>query len=369
MSMKIFLCFTVKHLYTSLGFISEWEGKVKSIILLVIDHQNIDLDDFDTSELDNLNSKLLILNESVLIEKFKQGNLLNFSNFLSQNLYLGFKGWYIVSNFIQKEIAKLIPIDLINDEVFLYHDKTFLSKYFINYHNVTLIEDGLANYSEIPVKGGTLKRFIRMVIGLNPQFQILGEGKRIGCILLTSPERAPSQVIHKCKQLSTLFENPNNKYKVLSFSFFKLKKIETTDVIFLTQGLDVAGLCNKETKQYIYQEILKALVAKYKTHIVIKPHPSETVEEYSELFDTDQISFLPAKVPFEALIQCFSSPKVQCLSLYSSALTSPYFSISPINLVVAPDLWSGRCEFKPEFVISEAIKTLNNLTEEIDDFN
>jgi hypothetical protein len=358
--MKIFLCFTVKHLYTSLGFISELKGKDKSIIFLALDHQDINLDDFDTSKLNGLNSKLIALDERVLMKKFKQGNLLNFSNFLSKNLYIGFNGVHLASSFIQNEIIKLISIDLINDEVFLYHDKTFLSKYFINYHNVTLIEDGLANYSEIPLTGGILKRLIRISFRLDPQFQILGEGNKIGCVLLTDPKRAPSQITHKCKQLPLSLENANNKN--LLFSFFKLKSVETTDVIFLTQGLDVAGLCNKETKQYIYQEILKALMAKYKTHIVVKPHPSETVEEYSNLFDTDQVSFLPAKVPFEALIQCFSGPKVQCLSLYSSALTSTHFSISPINLVVSPDLWSGRCEFNPELVISEAIKTLNSLS-------
>jgi hypothetical protein len=359
--MKIFLCFTVKHLYTSLGFISELEGKVKSVIFLAVDHQDINIDDFDTSELDDLNSKLITLDESTLIERFKQRNLLNFSNFLSKNLYVGFKGGYLVSSFIQNEIVKLIPIDLINDEVFLYHDKTFLSKFFINYRNVNLVEDGLANYSEIPVNGGVLKRFIRKVIGLNPKFHILGEGTKVEHVLLTSPERAPSQIRHKCKKLPTLFNEIDKKKKPLFFGFFKLKAIQSTDVTFLTQGLDVAGLCSKEDKHYIYQVILKALVSKYKTNIVIKPHPSETVEEYSNLFDTEQISFLPAKIPFEALIHCFSGPKVQCLSLYSSALTSSHSSITPINLVLSPDLWSGRSKFKPELIISEALKTLDSL--------
>ena len=66
-------------------------------------------------------------------------------------------------------------------------------------------------------------------------------------------------------------------------------------------------------------------------------------------------------MPFEALIQCVNDQEVLCLSLYSSALTSDYFSISPINLVIDPDMWAGRTEFEPEIIISKALETIDSL--------
>lgn len=357
MKNNIFVCFTVRHLFTALSMTIELSGE-KNLILIATDHQQLDTSLFDLKVFDLTSTTFMEINESKLIRKFKRGNIFSCSRFLSNNLYLGSKGFFRASDFINTEINKELNLDPCS-EIFMFHDKTFISKYFLGYENVTLIEDGLANYLKTPVSGSLLKRVVRLVVGLNPNYQVLGETKKVKKILLVNPINAPAEIKEKCFSFEEVFLLPSKEKKRLINTFFNINRIDQAKVIFLTQGLDVAGLCDQETKMKIYNEVLNELVKIYGEGVFVKLHPSETMDEYTPLLN-ESINFLPAKVPFEALALQFAESEVTCMSLYTSALTiSSGKFVSPINLVLDSSIWSGERRFDKDYVISEAKKNIN----------
>lgn len=356
---KIFICQTVRHLFVTISMVFEFKSQFEVIIFLAKDHQNLDFHNFNLECLRDFNCSLIFIDESEVVGLFKCHNIFNFSSFISNNIYFGRKGFYLAESYLETYFKSIIDIRD-SDEIYIFHDKTFFSKYFINLPNVTLIEDGLANYSKIPISPSILKRFFRFLSGLSNDFYILGESRKIKEIYLINPCLAPSEVIKKCKPLEPFLSDTSGSKTNLISTFFKIRSVETSGIIFLTQGLDIAGLCDKEAKIKIYSEVFDSLANVFNEKILIKPHPSESESDYIDFYIENKIEILPAKIPFEAIALCLNET-TKCFSLYTSAFSlSSVKSITPINLVEIEDIWSGNTLFDSSFIINESKRVIND---------
>lgn len=161
---------------------------------------------------------------------------------------------------------------------------------------VTLRESGLNNYAGRPVTG--LKRILRLLAGLNPNSQIMGEEPWVDHIAVSRPEDLPAAVrakgqTHKLQNHLALL-NKTQKQTLLHCLAPDLPDLPkgARTALLLTQPLDLVGMCNPATKKRLYGDMVTRLVADGFT-VFLKNHPRDVP------FTLPQTTSIDAVTPIE----------------------------------------------------------------------
>lgn len=338
---NIFVCQTVKHFYFSIYASFYFSNKkcakpVNSLILLCIDHQSIDKSFINVELLRNLGINVVFLSELLLIDEFSKGSFFRSFKLANRNISINFSGIKFISSFLRDKLRDFVSFD---DTVYLFHDKTLLSKFFLKLGNVNLIEDGLANYSKASYRASHFKKALRFLTGQDPHYYILGESDSIKKIYLFRKIDVPKEITNKVtfieqeKFFNCLDVAFDNNLFMFNLSL-GVNNLGSYDVVLLTQGLDVAGLCSQSDKLKIYYDLIAYLCSK-KKHIALKLHPSEKDDSYNELIAIFNIDVIKDKIPIEALSK---SVKGTVISLRTSA--ENFYGLNVYNLILCQDDWA-----------------------------
>jgi len=354
LSRSIFVCTTIRHFFLSILFSNKTSSKDKKLILLAIDHQSVDASLLKNCHVLFSNIEFIFLNESDILNSFKKGSLFSRSEFISRNIYMGKKGILFPSSKIIEYFQGRGVNFQKDDEIFIYHDRTFLAKFFLNMENVNLIEDGLVNYYPQKV-GHPLKSVVRLLKGLAPFYFFLGEADSISNVYYNDLNLCPDITKHKAKDLSFIYDVDESLIILMRELYCYEPK--GYKYIFLTQGLDIAGLCSTGDKHYIYQHIIEALMAKCEV-LALKIHPSEACSEYDYLKDMyPSLDIIIDKIPFE-FISLFEK-ECTVLSLSSSSKIIDQGKLIAIeNLITSNEVWN---KFNVEEILGIAMEKVVNL--------
>ncbi|MFM5035281.1 polysialyltransferase family glycosyltransferase [Aeromonas media] len=350
MKENIYVCTTLRHLLFSL-IISKKKSHETNHVIFCFDHQDVDKNAIDLKNNLDKNTFVYYINERDMIDDFVKGNFFSFSEFISRNVHLGLKGFLFPKRYIGKKIKNF----KMNSSVYLYHNGTFLSKYFRCFNEVFLIEDGLVNYSTIEISN-PVKKIIRFLTNRKSKY-VMGEEDYIKKIYLMEPTRSHARVKFKVDHLKDLLGDIDVRETQRLHSIFKSPQIQDGTTFFLTQALDIAGLCSKKDKIDIYRRILNELKMKINDKIYIKIHPAESIQDYFPLEkEVENMEFIDSKIPFELLhLTC---PNAKVYSLYSSGMSSMNMINGGGNLIVSVDVWR---RFECSEIISESIIELHRL--------
>lgn len=360
---NVFVCQTIKHLYVSIYasfYFSRSSGfkfrELNSLIFLCIDHQHINEELINVKALSDLGIEVVFISETELIEEFSSGSIFYFSALARQNISVTLLGIKTISKFLEKKFKKLVCN---NDAIYLFHDRTLLSKYFLKLSNVSLIEDGLANYSKVAYRASALKKIIRFIKGHPSSYYLLGESESIKNIYLFKLAPVPELIRNKVTYLDQkiFYSSINVRVPNKLFMFNlpeQLHDIGSYDVVLLTQGLDVAGLCSEQEKLKIYTDLVSYL-SERGLRTVLKMHPSERKGVYDELKARFNIDVIVDKIPIEALAQ---SVKGNVISLRTSA--ESFIDLNVFNLISSESDW--KC-FNPDNIRCLAFNNLKKFYE------
>ncbi len=339
---RVFLCQTVKHLYTSI-YLSYALNKGRCepfcdiTIIVCTDHQGLDSSVFDFDAIKSIGFNVILLNESEILAQFISSSLIRFHGLLSKNIIATRKGIHSASYWLKHEVFSDICL---SSDVYLYHDRTFLSKFFLKYFNVTLVEDGLANYVGNKTYAGCLKKCLRKLNGLEPEIYYLGEHSSVKRIILFGNDPVPQIIKNKVQRLDYIdvFHNraisPEVMMKLFNLSQGEVSMLEA-DVVLLTQGLDVARLCTLAEKSHLYGS-LSNLILSFGYSLTLKLHPSESEADYLNKFPNSRVKLFSKKMPIEVLpLLNNSSPLI--ISLRSSAVIGSRIKV--INLIDDDKVW------------------------------
>lgn len=328
MTRSVFVCTTARHFFMSLLFCYYLPKKHKKLIIFAIDHQNFNVKDINI--INKLNIEFLFIEEKAILNRFKSKNWLT-QSFFSRNISINRQGIHLIKNEVKSFFIEL-GIHLTDNKIYLFHDRSILAKYFLNFKDVSLIEDGLVNYYSYSIKN-PLKMIFRLLHGYNPFVFCLGEYRSIKQIYLNKPENAPIKIRAKACSLSFIYSIDECSLKRLKATFQYELEQSKGDLIFLTQGVDVAGLCTNKEKHWLYKNIIDALLVRY-NKISLKLHPSENQEEYNyfENIYYGKINIIKDKIPFE-LLSLFEN-NTPVISLSSSSNIIKHGKISSVNNLI-----------------------------------
>lgn len=328
---SIFVCLTIRHLFYSISI--SISKNINATIIFCVNHQKLSEDDLDFDYLSSLGVKVVFFDE----ERYFNHGL--FSRFPYIGKYYKFNRVKLecVLNLIYSDL-KSEEVDIV-DDIYIYHERTLVSKAILKNRDAHLIEDGLANYRKQKVSYVYVSFLYRIFKGYNPFSQIMGEHNNIKTVYLSSPDLAFSEISKKVKDLK-------QEYILNDFLISNLKKIflskvgvdniENDSIVLLTQPIDWAGFCTTSLKLEIYQDIVN--IAFMNGFIVyIKPHPRESLSEYQGLKNT---GFLNPKIPLELMSAYFNDNKIRYYSLYTSAefLSDGKFE-KVVNLIENDEDW------------------------------
>jgi hypothetical protein len=198
--------------------------------------------------------------------------------------------------------------------------------------------------------------FLRFFLRLPIRHYVLGESKKISKIFAYHPEKLPDEVKHKALPLFNITKSlPKDKVSVIS-RLFKFDYSLEGKVFFLTQGLDVAGLCSCDEKINLYYNIIKNLVELTKHEVIIKLHPSENKDDYL-IFESDfeNLSVFDGKIPVELFGICTQTDFGHYFSLYTSSNLMSLGATIEVENLVDFKLWSN---FDIAKIESESISNL-----------
>lgn len=193
-------------------------------------------------------------------------------------------------------------------------DNLLLTPPLLANRQMTVVEDGVANYTLIPPKRN-FRLIKRLVIGPLMSQSSLGYSTACKKLYLTGMAPIPEVLRPKVEiiNLQELWNNSDQEkqteiMRLFSLSPELLNVFKKTTAILLTQPLSEDGVITEEEKIQIYRQILE------KGNILLKPHPRDRTD-YRKLFPEVMImpSFLPiellslAGVRFENIYTIFSS--------------------------------------------------------------
>lgn len=304
--MNFYVCSTVRHLLFSV-LKSTSENNELHTIFMITDQQRIESSSFNCSILpDNVN---------VLFISRKE---------IRDSLYSGIKGKLIkamanvnikTSPLIREKLSEIIfsktlklPLrtnDITQGSLFLFNDRNKISRLFrLAFKEYNLIEEGFANYYSIRLKKYELKL---KKIGFPIKYRYFGSDSRCININLLNPADAPDKLKNKIQPINFINSSLITNY---CFPFFKLDIAKNFTAIIATQPQQ-----NSTIHYLAYGEIIKQLTEK-NIACILKPHPSEDMEFYKNLFPNTPV--IDAKIPLE-LIACSCEKKCSIFSLYSTA--------------------------------------------------
>lgn len=183
------------------------------------------------------------------------------------------------------------------------HDHLPFSSEVLGNNKITLIEDGIANYSENNFNAGKTtyikKLLYPLIYGVQSTEESFGTSKMVESIIMTNLKPIPNRILHKATIINP-YEIWNNLkindklkiYNIFNITNAELDKIHR-NIILITQ------VCDDPENQEKYLEIYKNAISKYNNDdILIKKHPRERIN-YSEIFPNIQIFDKP--IPLELL--------------------------------------------------------------------
>lgn len=323
----------------------------KSKIIFCLDHQAVDLFSLNLNYFMEKKVSFKFVREDFIINRLKSESVLDFFPLANDIIFQWWSGLNYVSKLVLKEIdAKA------NDEFYVYHDKVFLSK-SLSKLNVTLIEDGYANYIYNSVKGGFTRKCLRFFAGYNPKKSIMGEKRYIRSILVTKPENIPIEIRGKCKRLPFNYQDFESEFAEAVKKLFNFEMTNISQDVFLTQGLDVAELCSLSEKMSLYKEVIYKLEAKKGTKLIIKLHPSEDYSAYKREFPDNTI--LKGDFPIE-VFNFSNSKDINFYSLLTSSRIQNGNANRIRNLISKPNIWTefNICKIKEHVLCN--IELINN---------
>jgi hypothetical protein len=237
--------------------------------------------------------------------------------------------WRHTDNSISRGIAYYIynyksHHDLINKYPFIKKSQIFggdhLPQYFpiIQGHKITVIEDGLGLYHPLMARLTWKQSLMHKILGIPTK--TYGRGNNCNRIIYTGSE--PLSI--KGKQLIKInpFQlwNEDDEKRTYIKEIFNIeqsdiKRFQGKDVILLTQPLYLSNIMTEEETMLLY----KRNIEKYENaKVIIKLHPSESIDLYKKYFPTYDIIDKP--IPFEIL--CYMGIEIKTAITYNS--TSMY---------------------------------------------
>jgi len=164
---------------------------------------------------------------------------------------------------------------------------------------MTVLEDGLANYTLSLPNYFFRKIFLRLLIGPMAGTSCLGYSKYVNKLILTGLAPIPDVLRNKVFliDINKLWKKKNISSQQFILDIFDIddkildsfSKIKT---ILFTQPLSEDKIMSEEEKIKLYKDIIPD------THIAIKPHPREKTD-YKNIFPESEI--LESKIPIELL--------------------------------------------------------------------
>lgn len=206
--------------------------------------------------------------------------------------------------------------------------------------SMVLREAGLNNYARRPMP--PLKRVARFWEGYCATTQTMGDEKWITSIEVSAPEDLPSNLSNKVvkfdvlKQMNELSPDDANRIaRVFGPDFPSLRKARQP-IVLLTQPLDQIGMCSREEKINIYQELVDDLTSSG-LEVFTKNHP------YEITYALEGASSLKHQAPIELWHLVSAERFTAGVALCSASLFHTYrsFCDEPIQLV-------DRGEFTPD---------------------
>lgn len=200
-------------------------------------------------------------------------------------------------------------------------DNLLLTSLLLGNNSLTLLEEGLMNYTYVPCNRRF--SFMRKIFqGTLFSQNFYGYNTNVNKIILTGMQSTPSELLSKVQvvNMNSLW-NSSSKIKkdlikhVFGIEESQLNKLHNIDSVLFTQPLSEDYAFSEEDKILLYQQLTRGLA------IAIKPHPRERTD-YSLLFPDSII--LPSHIPIELL----SLLNIQFKNVYtifsSSVFSLPY---------------------------------------------
>ncbi|MBN1182304.1 MAG: hypothetical protein JXB49_08460 [Bacteroidales bacterium] len=221
---------------------------------------------------------------------------------------------------------KLESIDLIHtlnkSEIFLFHDRPYLSKYILSkYNEISIIEDGLMNYDF-----RRLGRLSKLKNVLFKDYQVIGQSQKIKKIYCKKVKLLHPFVRYKGIQYDPVSEYrilaPEVKYNLYSTFQIEIDKLvplftsKGKNILIITQPLSEDGIMSEDEKIKLFADIVSN---KDNNKIFIKPHPRE-ITDYSKKFAN--IILLPKLFPLELLLNNNEIKIDKAFTYYSSSIVN-----------------------------------------------
>lgn len=311
---NLYICSTLRHLLFALAKATS-ESDSRSVILFFRDYQNIEESALDTSQLPDHIQLYILTRENIS---------LNLKRSLTGRLLLGLALRTLtvpthLSNWLYNHMNNLIDgIALTPGKVklFVFNERNKMARLFrLLVDEYAVIEDGVGNYYEIPVKG--YKRYIRALQGKPAKHWVFGEDRKCSAIYAIYPEKLPLSVQNKGIQIDFL-EGSGGINTINHVFRYQPNHDFQPDVILATQP-DIKAVTSQLNDKSFMMGINHLIVdacENLKLNVGLKLHPKESSESYLTLLPNAE--YLPKKIPIEVLlINNYKKPIV--LSLCSTS--------------------------------------------------
>lgn len=298
MPTNLYICSTLRHLLFALAKATS-ESDNRSIILFFRDYQNVEESALDTSQLpDNIQLHILTRKEiNHSLQRSLTGKLILGLALRTLPVPISLSSW------LYAHINQLIDgIDLTPGQVklFVFNERNKMARLFrLLVDEYAMIEDGVGNYYEIPVKG--YKRYIRALQGKAAKYWVFGEDKKCAAIYAIHPEKLPLSVQSKGIQID--FLTGSGSIKTINRVFrYQPNHDSQPDVILATQP-DIKAVTSHLNNKAFMMSINRIIVdacESLKLNVALKLHPKESLESYLKLLPDAE--YLPSKIPIEVLL-------------------------------------------------------------------
>ena len=210
---------------------------------------------------------------------------------------------YYIQDFKLRKYLKSLNFDKNKDRVLGSDHIYALFKFFRGCQNVTVIEEGLANYKkkeqlykEFGI--GSIKFFLFRIIMF--QWNLLtynpyGYDASVNNVWLTNLRDIPAELVNKTRVIDLEDLWKGCKQETINKVFGFDKDLYSNKSVILTQPLSEDGICNENRKIQIYND----LINQSEYPVIIKKHPRDTTN-YCSCFKNIAVDI--ADYPFELLI-------------------------------------------------------------------
>lgn len=207
------------------------------------------------------------------------------------------------------------------DVGYVYNSSIFAAKVLSGVcSRIVLRENGLNNYS--PYKSSGLKALVRLLWGLSPTEQYLGEEPWVDRIEVRRPEALPQKLWAKAvrhdPQMRILDLSLEDRARLFSVFAPEVPAIreDSRSALLLTQPLELIDICTEREKRDLYQSLSNEVSSRGYT-VYVKNHPRETP------YGLDGTQSVDHNFPVEILPLGTNSKFSLGIALCSASLSGP----------------------------------------------